>query len=51
MESLEVLNFHPSKVMAHPRVLAWHDDLDHEVDMDPDFDEMDADDAVDAFWN
>jgi len=23
MEGLQVLNFHPSKVMAHPRVLAW----------------------------
>jgi len=32
MKTLEVLNFHPHKVMAHPRVLAWHKQYEQDSD-------------------
>ncbi|KIJ68804.1 hypothetical protein HYDPIDRAFT_25059 [Hydnomerulius pinastri MD-312] len=53
MATLEVLNFHASKVMVHPRVLAWHNDMEQE-DLEHnrgDWSDMDADEAREAFWN
>ncbi|KAF8446332.1 hypothetical protein L210DRAFT_861072 [Boletus edulis BED1] len=57
METLEVLNFDPIRVMVHPRILTWHDDLerqelsmkglDHAGD---EWSDMDADEAQEAFW-
>ncbi|KAH7929348.1 hypothetical protein BV22DRAFT_1002926 [Leucogyrophana mollusca] len=51
MSTLEVLNFHPEKVMAHPRVLAWHDDIERENENDLDDFDMDDDDVVEAYWS
>ncbi|KIK99928.1 hypothetical protein PAXRUDRAFT_130955 [Paxillus rubicundulus Ve08.2h10] len=57
MNTLEVLNFNPGKVMVHPRVLAWQNDLEHEELMkglehdDGCWSDMNADEAQGAFWD
>ncbi|ESK98247.1 dna repair and recombination protein pif1 [Moniliophthora roreri MCA 2997] len=66
MEHLQVLNFDPSKVTAHPRVLAWYqrhggsqvanvsDEEDYDKyfdDIPMDFDEMDSEMAMEAFYS
>jgi len=44
LETLEVVNFKPSKVMAHPRVIAWSKTLyEHERAHIPEEDEVDYD--------
>ncbi|KIJ07606.1 hypothetical protein PAXINDRAFT_158369 [Paxillus involutus ATCC 200175] len=56
MNTLEVLNFIPSKVMVHPRVLAWQNDLEQEelmkgLEHDGGYwSDIDADEAQGAFW-
>jgi len=49
MQTLEVLNFQPTKVVAHPRVLAWHKEFEqddmHSLD-DELCDEMDSEEAM-----
>ncbi|KAF9458729.1 hypothetical protein BDZ94DRAFT_1269897 [Collybia nuda] len=52
MENLEVQNFEPSKVMAHPRVLAWHKFWScNSINLDdPSFDEMDTEEAISQYW-
>ncbi|TFK57658.1 hypothetical protein OE88DRAFT_1651512 [Heliocybe sulcata] len=53
--TLQVINFHPERVMAHPRVLKWYrsvldtDDSDHDSAEDL-FDEMDNDEAIAAYY-
>jgi hypothetical protein len=65
MKSLQVLHFNPSKlanppdfttfllticrVMAHPRVLAWHGGFDMKSTADED--EMDNEEAIASFYN
>jgi len=64
METLEVINFQPSKVMAHPRVIAWQatwmdaqttgpqHNLDEYDEMD--YDEMDCEEAIErsrSLWD
>jgi len=56
MEQLQVLNFDPAKVVAHPRVLAWHDQcvpesmyIDEDIKAGED-DEMDDNDAMAAYY-
>lgn len=56
MDTLQVLNFNPSKVMAHPRVLDWNQELQHDEEYDEydqynerndiDDDLMDSEEAV-----
>ncbi|KAJ8468581.1 hypothetical protein ONZ45_g17199 [Pleurotus djamor] len=52
METLQVLNFNPSRVIAHPRVLAWYTRMDmkrdpHDVEEFSDDDE----DAMAAYYD
>ncbi|KAF8656392.1 hypothetical protein AX16_002577 [Volvariella volvacea WC 439] len=53
MEHLQVLNFHPSKVRAHPRVLEWHNmnKTLPEEDYDKYFDEEFEDELMNAFYS
>ncbi|KAF7339973.1 ATP-dependent DNA helicase PIF1 [Mycena venus] len=51
MEHLQILNFHPSKVSAHPRVLQWYAEFE-EADRNRRVEEeMDWDEAMDAYYN
>lgn len=38
INALEVYNFHASKVMVHPRVLEWHNEMEQQEEMDWDSD-------------
>ncbi|KAL4068373.1 ATP-dependent DNA helicase PIF1 [Scleroderma yunnanense] len=58
LDTLEVYSFHPSKIMVHPRVLDWHEDIEREEimtgvhDSDEDCsDEMDMDQAMEVYWS
>jgi len=53
LETLEVLNFEPSKVMAHPRAVEWHHTWlpDEEHPASNYWDEMDSDEAIASHWN
>jgi len=46
MENLEILNFHASKVTAHPRVLKWYAESDRYRRVE---EEMDLDEAMEAY--
>ncbi|OJA18310.1 hypothetical protein AZE42_09348 [Rhizopogon vesiculosus] len=55
MSTLEVLNFHPNKVMVHPRVLDWHDDMESEALIDQLYvddvsEDMDREETREAYW-
>ncbi|KAL4268423.1 ATP-dependent DNA helicase PIF1 [Pleurotus pulmonarius] len=52
MDHLQVLNFNASKVVAHPRVISWYQDLElkHEAFHVDEFeDEMDDEEAIAAY--
>jgi len=49
MEHLQVLNFEPAKVVAHPRVLAWHDCKPQDMYLDED-DDIDDEEAMSAYY-
>ncbi|KAF8634433.1 hypothetical protein AX15_000883 [Amanita polypyramis BW_CC] len=52
MECLQVLNFDPMKVVAHPRVLAWHGITEDVIEIFDDFnDEMDSCDAIAMYYH
>ncbi|KAF7367214.1 ATP-dependent DNA helicase PIF1 [Mycena sanguinolenta] len=48
MEHLQILNFHPSKVVAHPRVQQWYTEIDRYRRVE---EEMDMDDAMEAYYS
>lgn len=55
MSTLEVLNFHPNKVMVHPRVLEWHNNMECEMMsdqmyVDDESEAMDRDESREAYW-
>ncbi|KAL1740872.1 DNA repair and recombination protein pif1 [Schizophyllum fasciatum] len=51
MEGLEIVNFQPSKVQAHPRVQAWQASWAPPVKKEPsDEDEMDMEDAIASYY-
>jgi ATP-dependent DNA helicase PIF1 len=45
LERLEVLNFDPLKVMAHPRVIEWYEDLNKEPADSDEYDQYLTDEA------
>lgn len=49
MEHLQVLNFNPAKVVAHPRVLVWHNCNQEDMHVDED-DEIDDEQAMVAYY-
>jgi len=49
LEGLQVLNFHPSKVSAHPRVLEWYRSGHRPLHTTSE--EMDADEAIAAYYD
>lgn len=59
LDTLEVYNFNPSKIMVHPRVLNWHEDIEREEVMTVETHdeeescctEMDMDEAAEAYWS
>lgn len=50
MEQLQVLNFDPAKVVAHPRVLAWHGCTPGEHMYSDEDAEMDNEEAMAAYY-
>ena len=54
METLEVRNFDVTKVVAHPRVIRWHQQMTEnarmKADLDLDFDELMDDDFAIATY-
>jgi len=51
MQGLQVLGFNATKVMAHPRVLAWTTGIDHDSRLYfDDEDEMDNEEAMAAYY-
>jgi len=52
MEHLEIVNFQPGKIMAHPRVTQWHElwtsDSCYQEDSNH---EMDSDEAISRYWD
>ncbi|KAK7064560.1 P-loop containing nucleoside triphosphate hydrolase protein [Favolaschia claudopus] len=51
MEHLQILNFHPSKVVAHPRVLQWYADFQEDDRVRRMEEEMDLEGAMEAYYN
>jgi len=52
MERLQVLNFDPTKIVAHPRVLEWHGITDDTSEFyDSFYDEMDSYDAITTYYD
>ncbi|TFY61108.1 hypothetical protein EVG20_g7185 [Dentipellis fragilis] len=49
MDTLQVIDFDPMKVVAHPRVLQWHRELTEGESFD-DYDEMDTDLAAESYY-
>ncbi|KAF8640863.1 hypothetical protein AX17_000511 [Amanita inopinata Kibby_2008] len=50
MEHLQVLNYNPDKIVAHPRVLEWHGFDDHVI-CDEFEDEMDSYEAMATYYD
>jgi len=51
MERLQILNFDPDKIVAHPRVLEWTGITDDTNEFYDSFDEMDSYDAIATYYD
>jgi len=51
LDTLQVLNFDPTKVIAHPEVIKWHErNLEQEEQHREFEDEMDAEEAIRSYF-